>query len=79
MQMTAAFDAPLRQTFGREQDSKKFLRQDIAARDFLRRFRLAGGIEVIAAALENGLRRINLRHPAVEPSVKVVKIMTGGQ
>ena len=90
MQMTAAFDTALLQPLGRgliggnpgprpARDHKKFPQDGIAARDFLRRFRLAKGIEVIAAALETRLRRNNLAHPTPEPSVKVEEIQTGGR
>jgi HSP20 family molecular chaperone IbpA len=61
-----------------EPDGKTFLHRGIAARQFLRSFVLADGIEVTAAALENGLLKIDLARPAVQPSVRVVNIKSGG-
>ncbi len=43
-----------------EPDGKTFLHRGIAARQFLRSFVLADGIEVSTAALENGLLKIDL-------------------
>ena len=59
-------------------DGKTFLHRGIAARQFLRSFVLADGIEVTAAALENGLMKIDLARRQVQPSVRVVEIKTGG-
>jgi HSP20 family molecular chaperone IbpA len=61
-----------------EADDKRFLHRGIAARQFLRRFVLADGIEVKSAALENGLLKIDLIRPQVQPGVRVVEIKTGG-
>jgi HSP20 family molecular chaperone IbpA len=61
-----------------EAGGKTFLHRGIAARQFLRAFVLADGIEVKSAALENGLLRIILTRPDVQPSVKVIDIKTGG-
>ena len=61
-----------------ETEGKTFLHRGIAARQFLRSFVLADGIEVKSAALENGLLRIILSRPAIQPSVRVVDIKTGG-
>ena len=65
---------------GRQQEpaDKTFLHRGIAARQFLRAFVLAEGIEVKSAALENGLLRIHLVRPPVESSVQVIEIH-GGQ
>lgn len=60
-----------------EQDGKTFLHRGIAARQFLRSFVLADGIEVAAAALENGLLKIDLARKPTEPSVRTVEIKTG--
>ena len=60
-----------------EPNGKTFLHRGIAARQFLRSFVLADGIEVTAAALENGLLTIDLARKQVQPSVRVVKISTG--
>jgi len=61
-----------------EAGGKTFLHRGIAARQFLRAFVLAEGIEVNSAALENGLLRIILARPNIQPSVRVVEIKTGG-
>ncbi len=61
-----------------EANGKMFLHRGIAARQFLRSFVLADGIEVTAAALENGLLKIDLARPAVQPSVRVVEIKSNG-
>lgn len=61
-----------------ETGGKTFLHRGIAARQFLRAFVLADGIEVKTAALENGLLRIILTRPHIQPSVRVVDIKTGG-
>lgn len=61
-----------------EANGKTFLHRGIAARQFLRSFVLADGIEVTAAALENGLLKIDLARPAVQPSVRVVEIKSNG-
>ena len=60
-----------------ESNGKTFLHRGIAARQFLRAFVLADGIEVTAAALENGLLRISLARPDAEPSVRVIEIKSG--
>jgi len=61
-----------------EAGDKTFLHRGIAARQFLRSFVLADGIEVKTAALENGLLEIDLVRPDVKPSVRVVNIKNGG-
>lgn len=61
-----------------EADGKTFLHRGIAARQFLRSFVLADGIEVSAAALENGLLKIDLLRRAANPSVRRIEISTGG-
>ena len=65
---------------GRQNDAgdKNFLHRGIAARQFLRSFVLADGIEVKSAALENGLLKIDLERPEPKPSVRVVEIKNGG-
>jgi HSP20 family molecular chaperone IbpA len=61
-----------------EPDGKTFLHRGIAARQFLRSFVLADGIEVASAALENGLLKIDLVRKPIQPSVRSVEIKTGG-
>jgi HSP20 family molecular chaperone IbpA len=64
---------------GRAQEpkDKTFLHRGIAARQFLRAFVLAEGIEVKSAALENGLLRIDLVRPQVQPGVRTIEINGG--
>ena len=61
-----------------EPNGKTFLHRGIAARQFLRSFVLADSIEVSAAALENGLLKIDLVRKQVQASVRTVEIKTGG-
>jgi HSP20 family molecular chaperone IbpA len=61
-----------------EPDGKTFLHRGIAARQFLRSFVLADGIEVASAALENGLLKIDLARRQIQPDVRTVEIKTGG-
>lgn len=61
-----------------EAEGKTFLHRGIAARQFLRSFVLADGIEVKSAALENGLLRILLTRPDIKPQVRVIEIKSGG-
>jgi len=60
-----------------EPDGKTFLHRGIAARQFLRSFVLADGIEVSAAALENGLLKVDLVRKEIQPSTRTVEIKTG--
>jgi HSP20 family molecular chaperone IbpA len=60
-----------------EPQGKTFLHRGIAARQFLRSFILADGIEVKSAALENGLLKILLSRPDVRPDVRVIEIKSG--
>jgi HSP20 family molecular chaperone IbpA len=61
-----------------EADGKTFLHRGIAARQFLRSFVLADGIEVSSAALENGLLNIDLARPKAGSPVRTIEIKTGG-
>jgi len=61
-----------------EAEGKTFLHRGIAARQFLRSFVLADGIEVKSAALESGLLKIALARPDVKPKVRVIEIKSGG-
>ena len=61
----------------KEENGKTFLHRGIAARQSLRSFVLADGIEVTGAALENGLLKIHLARKQVQPSVRVVEIKIG--
>jgi HSP20 family molecular chaperone IbpA len=53
-----------------------FLHRGIAARQFQRSFVLADGIEVVGAALDNGLLGISLERPIVAPVVRTIDIQT---
>ncbi len=61
-----------------EADGKTFLHRGITARQFLRSFVLADGIEVSAAALEQGLLKIDLVRLKAEIAVRTIEIKTGG-
>lgn len=56
------------------EDARVFLHRGIAARAFQRSFVLAEGIEVEAAALENGLLHIDLRRLRPDTIVKTIPI-----
>ena len=55
-------------------DERVFLHRGIAARAFQRSFVLAEGIEVEAAALENGLLHVDLRRVTPQGIVKTIPI-----
>ena len=59
-------------------DGKTFLHRGHAARHFLRRFVRSSGIEVRAAALENGLLRNDFARRQIQPNRRTVKIKIGG-
>jgi HSP20 family molecular chaperone IbpA len=61
----------------KEENGKTFLHRGIAARQFLRSFVLADGIEVTGAALENGLLRIDLTRPAAASRARTIEIKSG--
>jgi len=53
-----------------------YLHRGIAARQFQRSFVLADGIEVMSAALDNGLLNIDLHRRAAEGLVRAIEIKT---
>lgn len=55
-------------------DTRVFLHRGIAARAFQRSFVLADGVEVTAAAMENGLLHIDLRRLSPQQVVKTIPI-----
>jgi len=63
---------------GKQTDDRErtYLHRGIAARQFQRSFVLAEGIEVIGAALDNGLLHVDIMRPTVEPKVRKVEIQT---
>jgi len=59
-----------------EAPDRVFLHRGIAARQFQRSFVLADGIEVVSAALDNGLLSISLERPIIDPVVRTIDIQT---
>lgn len=61
---------------GRQVDDREriYLHRGIAARQFQRSFVLAEGIEVMGAAMNNGLLHIDLKRPIPESRVRTIKI-----
>lgn len=61
---------------GRQQDepAKEYLHRGIAARQFVKKFVLADGIQVDGATMQNGLLSIKLRRPEPEKLVQKIKI-----
>lgn len=65
---------------GRQREDERerlFLHRGIAARQFQKIFVLAEGIEIVSAALDNGLLHIDLARPLVAPKVRNVPINKG--
>jgi len=65
---------------GRQTDDAEervFLHRGIAARQFQRSFVLADGVEVGAAAMENGLLHVDLNRAKPETVVQTIKINKG--
>jgi HSP20 family molecular chaperone IbpA len=58
-------------------ENRNFLHRGIAARQFQRAFVLAEGIEVTAAALENGLLSIDLERPKSNTIIRTIEIQAG--
>lgn len=54
-----------------------FLHRGIAARDFVRSFVLADGLEIAGAKLEHGLLHVDLIRPETERSVRRIPISVG--
>ena len=59
-----------------DENDRVYLHRGIAARQFQRSFVLADGIEVVGAALDNGLLNIDLRRRAAEGVVRAIEIKT---
>ncbi len=57
-----------------DDDERVYLHRGIAARQFQRSFVLAEGIEVTAAALDNGLLNIDLTRPQPESRIQKIAI-----
>lgn len=60
-----------------DDEGRIFLHRGIAARQFQRSFVLADGIEVIDAAMDNGLLHINLKRIVPESNARKVTIKAG--
>jgi HSP20 family molecular chaperone IbpA len=58
--------------------TRVYLHRGIAARQFIRSFVLAEGIEVTGASLDNGLLHIDLVRPPLEARVRTVEIKNAG-
>jgi HSP20 family molecular chaperone IbpA len=61
-----------------EDEGTVFLHRGIAARQFQRSFVLAEGLEVLGAALDNGLLHVDLARPPAESRVRTVEIKKAG-
>ncbi|MFT3973930.1 MAG: Hsp20 family protein [Amaricoccus sp.] len=59
---------------GDDGEGRTFLHRGIAARQFQRSFVLADGVEVVGAALENGLLHIDLARSVPETVVRTIAI-----
>ena len=57
-------------------DGQAYLHRGIAARNFIRSFVLADGMEVAGAALEHGLLHVEVARPEPESRVKRIPIRT---
>jgi len=62
----------------REEQTRDYLHRGIAARQFKRSFRLASGVEVRKAELDNGLLVIELYRPRAEKGVMKIGIIAAG-
>ncbi len=60
-----------------DDDKRVYLHRGIAARQFVRSFVLAEGIEVVGASLDNGLLHVDLERPIPEVKQKVIDIKAG--
>lgn len=59
------------------EDTRVFLHRGIAARQFIKSFVLADGVEVTGAATENGLLHIDLERAEPEKLVQTIQIRRG--
>lgn len=62
-----------------EAAGRVYLHRGIAARQFLRRFVLAEGIEVVGATVEDGLLNIDLQRPEPVSRSRRIEIRSGGK
>jgi HSP20 family molecular chaperone IbpA len=61
-----------------EDEARVYLHRGIAGRQFQRSFVLADGIEVLGAALDNGLLHIDMRRVEPESAARKIPIEAGG-
>lgn len=63
---------------GRQEEdaSKTYLHRGIAARQFMRTFVLADGIEILGASLDNGLLHIDMKRVEPESTARKIEIKT---
>lgn len=61
---------------GEEERNRVFLHRGIATRQFQRSFILSDDIEVLGAALDNGLLNVDLKRLVPEITVQTIKIQT---
>lgn len=59
-----------------DEDTRVFLHRGIATRQFQRAFILSDDIEVVGAAMDNGLLNVDLRRLLPETTVQTIKIQT---
>jgi HSP20 family molecular chaperone IbpA len=62
-----------------EEPARTYLHRGIAARQFRKTFVLADGIEVVGAALNDGLLAIDLARPRAERAARRIQIGRGGE
>lgn len=62
---------------GDDQESRTYLHRGIAARQFVRKFVLAEGMEVGEAYLDNGLLHVELARPEREHRVRKIAVKSG--
>ncbi|HRK97584.1 MAG: Hsp20 family protein [Alphaproteobacteria bacterium] len=60
-----------------DESDRIFLHRGIAARQFLRSFILADGIEIAGATLNNGLLHIDMKRILPESTARKIRIQTG--
>lgn len=58
-------------------EARVFLHRGIAARQFIKSFVLADGVEVVGAATENGLLHVDLERAEPEKLVQTIQIRRG--
>ncbi len=60
-------------------EARVFLHRGIAARQFMRSFVLADGVEILGASLDNGLLHIDLRRVEPQSNARKVPIVSNGR